>query len=162
MSKPKILLIITTLLLCIAASSQKRFNLSVFTGAGFSFFGGPGAVSSSNYYRNGLPFPNDVDTMVQPYGKKPLLNFLAGLEANVVLSKWVLSLTSQYEHTGGSLNGDSIITASGSTKSNGKYSRSYDFISINPQIGRVDVYLNIILDFWIDKNTSKRGMATIA
>src|SRR5262245_22819035 len=108
MFNPKILLSITALLLSFGAQSQKRFDLSAYAGSGFSLFGGPGAVSSSNYYRNGLPFPNDVDAMAEPYGKKPLLNFLAGLQADFVRSKWILSLSGQYEHTGGSLNGDSI------------------------------------------------------
>jgi len=143
MFKLTVLLIAATLLLNVSAWSQKKFSLSAFAGSGFSFFGGPGAVSSSNYYRNGLAFPNEVDTMAQPYGKKPFPNFLAGIQADVTLSKWILSISSQYENTGGSLTGDSIITPSGSIKANGKYTRNYDFISINPQVGRIIVQKTI-------------------
>jgi len=143
MLKPNILLIAAGLFVSHATWSQKKFNLSVFTGSGLSFFGGPGAVSSSKSYFNEQPFPNDYHSIADPYGKKPYLNFLAGLEVDLVMSKWILAVSSQYEHSGGSLNYDSIISPSGNKKVSGKYSRNYEFISINPQVGRIIVQKKI-------------------
>jgi len=139
MYKLPALLIAANFLLSVPSWSQKKLTLSAFTGSGISFFGGPGAVSNSTYYRSGLPFPSPIpDTMANPYGKKPFTNFLAGLQADITLpSKWILLLSSQYEHTGGSLTSDSVVSPSGTIKTNGKYNRYYDFISVNPQIGRI-------------------------
>ena len=145
MLKPKILAIASALLLYHVTWSQKKFNLSVYTGSGISFFDGPAAVSSSNYYRNDLPFPEDISEMRDSYGKKPFPNFLAGLDANVVMSKWIVTVCVQYEHSGGSLRIDSAITPSGSKKVNGKYSRIYDFISTNPQVGRILIQKKVTL-----------------
>jgi len=145
MLKPRIVAITVILFLCQTLWSQKKFNLSVFTGSGFSFFRGPSAVSNSNYYRNDLPFPDDVSEMRDSYGKKPFPNFLAGLDANVVMSKWIFTICVQYEHSGGSLEIDSTIRPSGSKKVNGKYSRIYDYISINPQVGRILLQKKITL-----------------
>ena len=138
MSKVFPLLVAVLFGINIPSWSQKKLSLSVFTGSGISFFRGPGAVNNSVYYRNGLLFPNDIDTMANPYGKKPFTNFLAGLQADITLSpKWILLLSSQYEHSGGKLTGDSVISPSGSIKANGTCRRYYDFISVNPQIGRM-------------------------
>jgi len=138
MNRITVLLIASCLTWSISSWSQKKLTLSAFTGSGISFFRGSGAVTNSVYYRNGLPFPNDVDTMANPYGKKSFTNFLAGLQANITLSsKWILLLSAQYEHTGGKLTGDSVISPSGNIKTDGKFSRYYDFISVNPQIGRM-------------------------
>lgn len=143
MFKPTVLLIAAIILLSFTALSQRKFSVSAFTGSGFSFFGGPGAASNSNYYRNDFSFPHPLYTMAQPYGKKPFVNFLAGLQADVTLPKWILSLSGQYEHSGGTLKGDSIISPSGSVRVDGKYTRNYDFISINPQVGRILVQKTI-------------------
>jgi hypothetical protein len=136
MYKLPVLLITASLILGIPSWSQKKLTLSAFTGSGISFFSGAGAVNNSTYYISDVPsIPN---TIGQPYGKKPFANFLAGLQADLTLSsKWTLSLSSQYEHTGGKLAIDTIISRTGMTKADGKYKRYYDFISINPQIGRI-------------------------
>lgn len=137
------LLITATHLLSVPSWSQKKLTLSAFTGSGISFFAGPGAVSKSTYHLNNVsfPFPRPFipDTMANPYGRKPFTNFLAGLQAEITLpSKWILLLSSQYENTGGRLTADSVISPSGIIiKADGKYSRDYDFISVNPQIGRI-------------------------
>jgi hypothetical protein len=135
-------LIITAILLLNAPSwSQKKLKLSAFTGSGISYFRGSGTTNNSVYYRSGLPFPNFSnvpDTMANPYGRKGYTNFLAGLQADIMLSsKWVLLLTAQYENTGARLTGDSVISPTAHLKINGKYSRRYDNISLNPQIGRI-------------------------
>jgi hypothetical protein len=136
MHRITVLLIVTTILLNVPLWSQKKFTLSAFAGSGLSFFGGRGAVSKSNYYLSdvsGIP-----GYMANPYGKKIFINFLAGLQADITLpSKWIFLLSSQYEHTGGRLTGDSVVSRAGSIKTNGKFERYYDFISINPQIGRI-------------------------
>ena len=144
MYKISSLLIAANLLLSLSSWSQKKLTLSAFTGSGVSFFGGPGAVSKSTYHTNFTGFNAAgfngfiSDTITSPYGKKPFTNFLAGLQAGIVLpSKWTLILSAQYEHTGGSLTADSVISPSGSIKTDGKYRRYYDFISVNPQIGRI-------------------------
>jgi hypothetical protein len=138
MYKIAALLIAATFTFNIPSWSQKKLSLSVLTGSGISFFGGSGDADKSTYYRNGLSFPNAVDTMANPYGRKPFTNFLAGLQAGITLpSKWILLLSAQYEHTGGRLTSDSVISPSASIKTTGKYSRYYDFISVNPQIGRI-------------------------
>jgi hypothetical protein len=136
MHKISALLIVTTIFLNVSLWSQKKITFSVFTGSGFSFFGGPGAVGKSHYHLSDVSsIPNNMDN---PYGKKPFTNFMAGLQADMTLSsKWVLLLSSQFEHTGGRLTCDSVFSRMGGIKVDGKFHRYYDFISINPQIGRI-------------------------
>ncbi len=138
MQKITVLLIVATMVFISPAWSQHKFKLSAFAGTGLSKFSGSGATDNSVYYRNGLNFPNDIDTMRNPYGRKAYGNFVAGLQADLSLSpKWVLLVAVQYEHTGARLTGDSVLSPSGNSKVNGSYTRKYDNISLNPQIGRV-------------------------
>jgi len=138
MYKIAVLLIAASLTLSLPSWSQKRFTISAFAGSGVSYFRGSATVSNSVYYRNGLSFPHGIDTMVNPYGKKAYTNWLAGLQADVTLSsKWILLLSAQFESSGGKLTGDSVISPSGSYKTTGTFKRHYNYISINPQIGRI-------------------------
>lgn len=140
MQKIAVLLVIAVFTFSTPSLSQKKLTLSGFVGTGASFFGGPGAVSKSTYYRSPVPFPNftDTDTMAAPYGNKSYLNFLAGVNADIkFFSKWILRLSAQYEHTGGRLDADSITTPPVKYKTTGTYLRQYDNIAVNPQIGRV-------------------------
>src|SRR6266498_5266462 len=141
MHKLAALIIAANLLLSVPSWSQKKLTLSAFTGSGISFFGGPGAASKSAYHLSSSTFgPNGIipDTVEHPYGKKPFTNFLAGLQADLTLSsKWTFILSSQYEHSGGALTADTVVSSSGSIKTDGKYSRNYEFISVNPQVGRI-------------------------
>ena len=117
--------------------------MSIYTGSGNSFFGGSGATSKSIYHLHNTPgilppHPFVPDTITNPYGKKPFANFIAGLQADIVLpQKWMLILSTQYEQTGGKLTADTVYSTTGPSKVNGKYQRRYDFISINPQIGKI-------------------------
>lgn len=138
MQKIAVLLMGACMAVITPAWSQQKFKLSAFAGTGLSKFSGSGATDNSVYYRNGLPFPNDIDTMRNPYGRKAYGNFVAGLQADLSLSpKWVLIVAVQYEHTGAKLTGDSVLSPSGNSKVSGSYTRKYDNISFNPQIGRV-------------------------
>jgi len=138
MYKIPALLIAASLLLSAPSWSQKKLTFSAFTGSGVSFFRGSGTVSNSVYHRNGLSFPNAVDTMANPYGRKTYTNFLAGLQADITLSsKWMLLISAQFENLGGKLTGDSVISPSANYKTNGSFRRYYNFISINPKIGRI-------------------------
>jgi len=138
MYKITVLLITASLAWNVPSWSQKKFTLSAFTGSGVSFFRGSGTVSSSVYHRNDLSFPNGIDTMANPYGRKAYTNFMAGLQADIKLpSNWILLISTQYENSGGKLLGDSVISPSSSYKTNGSYKRYYNYISINPQIGRI-------------------------
>jgi hypothetical protein len=163
MKKIAVLLIVVGLTFSTSSWSQKKLTLSGFIGSGVSFFGGPGAVSKSTYYRSPVPFPNfttDVDTMGVPYGNKPYTNFLAGINADMKFpSKWILRFSTQYEHTGGRLDADSITTPPVKYKTTGTYSRQYDNISFNPQIGKVlsQKKLSFILFTGVDY-TSKLAM----
>ena len=133
MSKIFFLLIAITLVLSTPTISQKKFDLSVYTGSGISFLGGSGATNKSYYIIGDVV---RLDEMKNPYGKKPLTNFFAGLQAKMLLpSNYMLMLSTQYEQTGGRLTADSILYL-GFSRVDGKYKRNYDFISVNPEIGR--------------------------
>ena len=117
--------------------SQNKIALSVYAGSGVSCFKGSGAVSRSDYHRNGLIFPNAVDSMANHFGRNAGGNFLAGLQLEYPVSKkWSLLLNTQYEHTGAALKADSVITPGGNFKTDGDYRINYFFVSINPQLAR--------------------------
>jgi hypothetical protein len=138
MYKIAVLFIVTILASSNLSLSQKKLTLSAFTGSGVSRFSGSATMSNSVYHRNGLAFPHAIDTMANPYGKKGYTNWLAGLQADVTLSsKWVLQLSVEFENSGGKLTGDSVISPSASYKTNGTFKRYYNYISFNPQIGRI-------------------------
>ena len=138
MYKIAVLFILSTLLFSIPSWSQKKLTFSAFTGSGVSCFRGSGTVSNSVYHRNGLIFPNEVDTMANPYGRKAYTNWLAGLQVDLAFpSKWILLLTVQFENSGGKLTGDSVISPSATYKTTGTFKRYYNYISVNPQIGRI-------------------------
>lgn len=119
-------------------SAQRKFSLSVSVGSGISYFRGEGSAAKSVYYRNGLSFPNAVDTMANHWGQNAYGNFLAGLQGDLKLSsKWVLQFSTHYERSGGRLTADSVRTPSGNFKTDGKYFHYYDYISLNPQIGYI-------------------------
>ena len=135
-------LLIAGLTLNISALSQKKLSVSAFIGLGTSSFRGPGAVNSSTYYRSDLipssPPNCDPGFMANPYGKKSFGNFVAGMHADVQLSsKWILQINSQYEYTGAKMTIDSVITPTASINTNGEYTRYYDLVSVNPEVGRV-------------------------
>jgi hypothetical protein len=132
-------LFIATSLVCISPLwSQKKLTLSAFAGTGTSHFSGSGSTSNSVYHRNGLSFPHGVDTMANPFGRKAYTNWLAGLQADLSLSsKWVLSFTTQFENSGGKLTGDSVLSPAANYKTTGTFKRYYNYISFNPQIGRI-------------------------
>lgn len=130
-------LVISCLFISPVAWSQHSPKLSVYTGTGFSYFGGRGATGNSTYYRNGLSFPDAIDTIRNHFGSMARQNFIAGLQLEYPLSPaWTLLFSTQYENTGSRLRSDSIITPSGNYKTDGTYSGYHDFISVNPQIGR--------------------------
>jgi hypothetical protein len=130
-------LIIICLLVTSSALAQRSLKLSVYTGSGISYFSGPGSTGHSKFYRNGLPFPNAVDTIGNHFGTMTAPCFIAGVQLDRALSKsWTLSVSAQYEHNGSRLKGDSVITPGGNFKTNGTYTLYNDFISINPQLGR--------------------------
>lgn len=138
MKKIAVLFIVSTLLFSIPTWSQKKLTLSAFAGSGVSCFRGSGTVSNSVYHRNGLAFPHAIDTMAIPYGKKGYTNWLAGLQGDITWnSKWMLLLTVQFENSGGKLTGDSVISPSATYKTTGTFKRYYNYISFNPQIGRI-------------------------
>lgn len=117
--------------------SQHKISLSAYVGSGVSFFRGDGSVSKSNYYRNGLSFPDAVDSIGNHFGQKSKGNFLAGIQLEYPLSKnWSILLNTQYEQAGAALKSDSVITPSGNFKTDGDYWINYFFVSINPQIAR--------------------------
>jgi len=131
------LLIIICLFVSSTALAQRSLKLSVYAGSGISFFSGPGSTDHSKFYRNGLAFPNDVDTMGNHFGSMAAPCFIAGVQVDRALSKtWTLSVSTQYEHNGSRLNGDSVMTPGGNFKVNGTYTAYNDFISINPQLSR--------------------------
>lgn len=130
-------LIVICLFVSSSTLAQRTLKLSVYTGSGISFFSGPGSTANADYYRNGLVFPNAVDTIGNHFGSKAAPCFIAGLQLDRAFSPaWTLSVSAQYEHNSSRLNGDSVITPGGSFKTNGTYTAYNDFISINPQLGR--------------------------
>lgn len=137
MSKLNLPLIIICLFISSQSLAQRSLKVSVYSGSGISFFSGPGSTGHSKYYRNGLSFPNAVDTIGNQFGSLTAPCFIAGVQLDRSLSKsWTLSVSSQYEHNGSRLKGDSVISPGGNFKTNGTYTLYNDFISINPQLGR--------------------------
>ncbi len=125
-------LIITT-----AVQAQRSVHLSAYLGSGVSFFAGSGATEKSDYYRNGQSFPNGVDSILNHFGHKPGGDFVAGFQVDHVIStKWKILLSTQYEQNGCRLTSEKLITPSGNSPINGKYTSHNDFISLNPEIGR--------------------------
>lgn len=138
MYKIAVLLIVTSFASIHPSFSQKKITMSAFVGSGVSYFRGSATVNNSVYHRNGLSFPLAVDTMTNPFGRKGYTNWLAGLQADIALSsKWVLLLSGQFESSGGRLTGDSVVSPAASYKTNGTFTRHYNYISINPKIGRI-------------------------
>lgn len=137
MSKLNHGLIIICLFISSLSLAQSPLKLSVYTGSGVSSFSGSGSTGHSNFYRNGLAFPNAVDTAGNHFGSQTAPCFIAGLQLDRSLSKsWTLFVSAQYEHNSSRLKVDSVINPGGSFKTNGTYTTYNDFISINPQIGR--------------------------
>lgn len=137
MGKKLIGMIACSLLAVITCFSQHKIALSAYAGSGVSFFRGNGSVSESYYYRNGLNFPDAVDSIGNHFGRNSRGNFLAGLQMEYPYSKnWSFFLNTQYEHTGAALHSDSVITPSGNFKTDGNYRINYFFVSINPQLAR--------------------------
>jgi hypothetical protein len=138
MNKIAALLVVSVTMGSPSVFSQKKLSLSVSLGSGISCFRGSGTVENSVYYRNGQPFPNSIDTIAKSFGRKAHTNYLAGLQADWRLhSKWILSLSTHFESSGGRLHGDSVITSSSAFKTDGEYRRYYHYISFNPQIARI-------------------------
>jgi hypothetical protein len=136
MARITVLSIVICLLLSISVSAQKKLSLSASVGKGLSWFSGEGSTYRSVYYRNGLSFPNSVDTIANHWGQIAKGNFLAGLQVDLKLShRWVLQFGAHYERSGGRLIVDSVHTPSGNFRTNGKYYEYYDYISLNPQVG---------------------------
>lgn len=137
MGKKLIGILACSLLVVSSGYSQHKISLSAYAGSGVSFFRGNGSVSNSNYYRNGLNFPDAVDSIGNHFGRKSKSNFLAGLQLEYPVSKkWALLLNTQYEQAGAALQSDSVITPSGNFKTDGDYWINYFFVTINPQIAR--------------------------
>lgn len=135
---PRIVFLLCCTLLSLTVSAQHKPQISVYAGSGFSFFAGPGAVSSSVYYRNGLAFPNAVDTAQNPFGKNLRSNFIAGGRLAVPLNKhWNLLLDAQYENTGATMDIHTITGPGGSYSTNGTYNRHNDFLAVNPRLARM-------------------------
>lgn len=137
MSKVNHGLIIICLFISSLSLAQRPLKLSVYTGSGVSSFSGSGSTADSKFYRNGLTFPNAVDTVGNHFGSESAPCFIAGLQLDHSLSKsWAFIVSAQYEHNGSRLKVDSVINPGGNFKTNGTYTAYNDFISINPQIGR--------------------------
>ena len=153
MTRITVLLIAICLLCSTSVFSQKKLSLSVSVGSGLSYFRGEGSADKSVYYRNGLSFPNSVDTIANHWGRNAYSNFLAGLQGDLKLSsKWVFQFSTHYERSGGRLTVDSVHTPSGNYRTQGKYFHYYDYISLNPQIGYIAIkkVLKITLHAGID------------
>ena len=137
MRRKLIWILACSLLAFTSGYTQNKIALSAYAGSGVSYFRGKASVSQSDYHRNGLLFPNAVDSMANHFGRKSRGNFLAGLQLEYPLSKkWSLLLNTQYEHTGAALKGDSVIAPTGNFKTDGDYWINYFFVSINPQLAR--------------------------
>ena len=121
-----------------SAFAQQGIKLTAYAGTGFSFFGGPGSASQSHYFRNGLNFPNGVDTIANHFGKMVKTNFMAGVQLERPLTvDWSLSVSAQFESVGAHLKSDSLISPAGDHRISGNYWVDYNFISLNPQIQRI-------------------------
>lgn len=137
MKRKSILLLIPGLVITITAWSQKRASFHAVIGSGVSYFRGSGTADNAVFYRNGLPFPNSIDTVSNHFGRKSYTNFSAGVQANLkILPSWILTIDALYEHSGAELTIDSVYSPSANYKANGVYKRKYDYISLNPQLGR--------------------------
>jgi hypothetical protein len=132
-----LLITLVFVLMCVThLSAQKKLTLSVYGGSGISMFGGGASTSSSDFHvSDAPPLPNYVD---QPYGSRSMLNYLGGLQGRLELKNgWLIILNAQYEFTGGKLAIDRAVYRSGVSDTTGTYKRMFDFISINPQFGKI-------------------------
>lgn len=121
----------------LSAYSQKTISLHLTAGSGVSYFRGTGTVNRSVFLRNNIPFPTGIDTTREHFGRQPLTSFMAGIQVNLrLLPSFILTIDGLYEHSGGELDIDSVYSPTANYKTTGDYKRQYDYISINPQLGR--------------------------
>lgn len=114
--------------------SQKGLRVSINVGPGVSWFGGEGAVSASTYYLSDAPgVPSYI---LEPFGKRSITSLHLGvrgiMDINDVLA---ISLNGMYEITGGKLDINKAVTRGNTIDTNGSFTRSFRFISLNPEIG---------------------------
>lgn len=115
--------------------AQQGVRLFAYAGTGVSHFGGPGSVRSSDYYRNGVAFPNAVDTIANHFGRMMKPAFSAGLQLERPFSQeWSFIFSAQYESAGAHLKSDSLITPGPHYRIQGNYRTVYNFVSLNPQV----------------------------
>jgi hypothetical protein len=149
--KKTIAIFIVFLVVLSKINAQSKWSLAVYAGSGLSKFGGPGATGVTWYHLSDVS--SIPSTAVNPYGNKNIQTWQAGLQAQYQLNNHlVFLLNSQYEHTGGTQDVDTIFSIGGLTKINGEFSLYHDFISINPQFGAaiLNKKLRLLLKFGID------------
>ncbi len=137
MRKDIVCIIIACFFISTITYAQPGIRLFAYAGTGGSFFGGPGSTRSANYYRNGVAFPNAVDTIANHFGRMINPSFSIGLQLERALNRdWTFTFAAQYESAGAHLKSDSLITPGGHYRISGNYWVDYSFISLNPQIER--------------------------
>jgi hypothetical protein len=130
--------LIFLLFIVASAPAQKRISLSAYVGSGVSWYGGKSVAKTATYY----PTPNNWTTAAyvdQPYGNKPLTNWIGGVRADYWLpaSSWSFALNVQAESTGGRGTITKEISSSGTRDVKGEYRKSNGYLSINPQVGNL-------------------------
>lgn len=160
----------TCLITCLifgTVQSQKIFSIQLAAGSGISYFRGAGSSNSTVFYRNGLAFPNSIDTAREAFGRSSHLNFMTGARINLkLIPGWILSIDGQYEQSGGEQPLDSVYSPSGDFKTQGTYQRRYENISINPRLGKrlslgpVSITLSGGIDYCVKINLSAEGSYT--
>ncbi len=130
-------LITACLFISTTVIAQHGIKLTAHIGSGVSFFWGPGSADKADYYRNGLTFPNAVDTIENHFGRSARTGFSAGVQLDIPLKAgWAFTTSAQFEQVGSKLKSDSIVGPGGTYKINGEYTADYNFVSVNPQIQR--------------------------
>lgn len=119
----------------IPALSQKKFSISVFAGSGGSWYAGTGSTRTTTYYKSdvlGMPDYND-----HYFGRYMAAITQAGLQLKYHLaSAWFVAFNAAHEYAGGRLNIYKSVSRQGTENINADYSRHYQFLSFNPELGR--------------------------
>jgi hypothetical protein len=118
-------------------SAQNKISLSVYAGAGVSWYGGKDVAKTATYYPTTTwATPAYVD---RRYGNKMENNWIGGVRADYWFrgSSWNLALSAQVESTGGEGTITKEVSSAGTRDVKGEYRISNDYVSINPQVGNV-------------------------
>lgn len=126
---------------------QNRLSLSApYIGLGISWFSGDGVSSETAYHTDYLAAQASYAS--NPYGNKTTVVGQVGLQIKLeVREKWLTALNLHYGDGGGQNKITNVVSSSGTQPTNGEHKRIYEFISVNPVIGKLITKKNFSMSF---------------